>query len=338
MQEKGFFGNSGFANDGGSLPSKEYIDNLSSQDSLNRNECLKVRLNNLFEKNCKIVCFEVNPPKGIDYSSIFQYLQGNTDGIDFFNVTDSALAKMKASPMGFASILKHKFDIDSFVNFTCRDRNVLALQADLLSGWMLGVRSVVALTGDAVSLGDLPDAKPVFEVNSVSLLSLIQKLNSGVDLAGSPLKGKPDYCCGVVVNPNAKNSGAELRRLQKKKDAGAAYALSQPVFDEEQSRVFFSEARSVGIPILMGLMPFKSYKSAKSLERIPGIKLSQKVIDYVDANPEKDFSEYSINHCLRLAEINQENVQGYHIISGTTPRLALQLTKEIVRKYKNQVS
>src|SRR5689334_4471947 len=112
------------------------------------------------------LCLEVNPPRGTDLTAIFQRLDGNIDGIDFLNVTDSALARMKCGALPFASLLKQRYGIEPLVNLACRDRNIIALQSDLLGGWILGVRSVVALTGDAVTVGDLPETKGVFEVNS----------------------------------------------------------------------------------------------------------------------------------------------------------------------------
>lgn len=276
------------------------------------------------------LCLEVNPPRGTEVEHIFNRLEGNLDGVDFLNVTDSALARMKLAALPFAMMLKNRFGREPMVNMSCRDRNLLAIQADLLAGWATGIRSVVALTGDAMTIGDSPDRKGVFEVNSIGLLNVINTLNSGKDLAGNELKGKTDYLSGVVVNPNVKNPGAELRRLQKKKDGGAKYALSQPVFDPDAALSFFKEASAVGVPLFVGLLPLKSAKSALSINSIPGIKLPEDLIAKVEkVSPEEDLSRFFLDRCLKIAETVRPYVAGFHVVSGITPLLALQLTREL---------
>lgn len=279
-----------------------------------------------------LLCLEVNPPRGTELEAVLSRFQGNLEGIDFFNVTDSALAKMRMSSVIFASILKSRFGIEPLVNYACRDKNVIAMQSELLGAWALNIRSIIALTGDAVSIGDMPDAKGVFEINSVGLLNLINKLNGGSDLAGNALKGAPSYLSGVVVNPNVKNINVELRRLARKKESGARYALSQPVFDLEASQTFFKQAKEVvGLNIFMGLLPFKSGRSALALSRIPGIKLPENLIEMAEKSPERDMSEFSLDHCMKIAEVNRPYIQGFHVISGATPKLGLELTSRLAK-------
>ena len=154
------------------------------------------------------LCLEVNPPRGTEVEPIFTRLDGHLKGVDFLNVTDSALARMKMAALPFGSLLKAHTGVEVLVNFSCRDRNTIAIQSDLLAGWATGVRSIIALTGDAVTVGDAPETKAVFELNSVGLLKLIAKLNSGHDIVGQPIKGTPNFNLGVVVNPNARNGSA----------------------------------------------------------------------------------------------------------------------------------
>ncbi len=281
-----------------------------------------------------LLCLEINPPRGTDLNAVFARLEGKLDGIDFLNITDSALAKMRMSSVIFASILKQRFGIEPLVNYACRDKNVIAIQSELLGGWALNVRSVIALTGDAVSIGDMPEAKGVFEVNSIGLLNIIDKLRQGKDLAENNLNGIPSYLPGVVVNPNVKNINAEIKRLQRKKDSGAKYALSQPVFDEERSQIFFREAASIGINIFMGLLAFKSGRSALALSKIPGIKLPEKLLEIAESSPEEDMTNFSIDHCMKLAELNRQFIQGFHVISGATPKLGLELTAKLAAYIK----
>lgn len=250
-------------------------------------------------------------------------------GIDFLNITDSALAKMKLSSLAFASIIKQRLGIETVVNLSCRDRNVIALQSDLLGGWALGVRSIVALTGDAVTVGDLPEAKGVFEVNSVGLLNLIATLNGGKDMAGNELKGHPAYTPGVVVNPNVKNQNAEIKRLLRKKEAGAVYALSQPVFDPEQACAFFEAASSVGLDLFVGLLPFKSVQSFEGISKVPGIKIPDAVAQKVRSVAPEKVGETSLDVAMEVAERVKPFVRGFHVVSGGSPLLALDLCQRL---------
>lgn len=278
-----------------------------------------------------LVCLEVNPPRGADFESVFSRLEGNVDGVDFFNVTDCALAKMRCAALPFAALLKQRFGIETLVNVACRDRNVIALQSDLLAGWAMGIRSIVALTGDAVTIGDHPEAKGVFEFNSVGLLRVIETLNGGHDMAGGELRGVPALIPGVVVNPNVKNPAAEIRRLAKKGEAGGVYALSQPVFETEQAVTFFEEAKKVGVALFVGLLPFKNVKAALGVSRIPGIRLSERMLASLDKDSETDISAASIEHCVEIAQAVRPHVAGFHVICGATPKLGLQLVRELVK-------
>jgi homocysteine S-methyltransferase len=225
----------------------------------------------------------------------------------------------------FASICKQRLGIEPVVNLACRDRNVIGLQSDLLGAWALGIRSVVALTGDAVTVGDLPDAKGVFEVNSIGLLGILKSLNDGKDLAGSELKGRTAFAPGVVFNPNVKNPDAEVRRLQKKKDAGAQYGLSQPVFDPEQAKHFFTLASSVGLDLFVGVLPFKSSKTMEGIVKVPGIKIPPNVVARVQSAEEGNVPELSMMMAEEVCDACSPYVRGYHVVSGGTPLLALQL-------------
>jgi 5,10-methylenetetrahydrofolate reductase len=275
-----------------------------------------------------LLCIEINPPRGCDIEGVVQRY-ANVKGLDFVNITDSALAKMKFSSLAFASIIKQRLGIEPVVNLSCRDRNVIALQSDLLGAWALGVRSIVALTGDAVTVGDLPEAKGVFEVNSVGLLNVIATLNSGKDLAGNELKGAPAYTPGVVVNPNVKNINAEIKRLARKKDAGAVYALSQPVFDAEQARVFFEAASAVDIDLFVGLLPFKSVQSFEGIAKVPGIKIPDSVVEKVRTVAPDKVGDTSLEVAMEVAERVKPFVRGYHVVSGGSPLLALDLCKRL---------
>lgn len=277
----------------------------------------------------KLLCMEVNPPRGVDLTKVFKRLDKYSVQADFFNVTDSALARMRMSPAGFAVKLKERYGIEPLINVSCRDRNSIALQADLLSGAMQGIESVICLTGDAVSVGDNQQAKGVFEMNSVGLLGVVECLNAGKDLAGNVLEGAPGIVPGVVVNPNAKNPDAEIRKLERKISAGAKYALSQPVFDADLAVSFFEKLKALDFPVLIGLMALKNSKAAISIENVPGIRLSEQLLKSAQADPDQDLRSESIELCAEIADAVKPYVSGYHVVCGTTPVLACQLLKRL---------
>lgn len=275
-----------------------------------------------------LLCLEVNPPRGTDVEGALARCQ-SAEGVDFFNVTDSALARMKLSGLAFGAILKQRLGVEPVVNLSCRDRNVIALQADLLGAWALGVRSVVALTGDAVTVGDLPDSKGVFEVNSIGLLNLIGSLNRGVDLAGVALKGNTGFIPGVVCNPNARNHGAEIKRLVRKREAGGHYALSQPVFDAEQAEQFFKNAACAGLDLFIGLLPFRTLKGLQAMASIPGIRVPECVLERANSLAAEDVPTYAIDLALEIADRVKGHVRGFHVISGGSPKLAAELCNRL---------
>lgn len=272
-----------------------------------------------------LLCLEVNPPRGTEIGPSFEKVSAVADKINFLNVTDSALARMKLACLPFGALLKKEFNREVMVNLACRDRNLIALQADLLAAWVNGVHSIVALTGDAVSVGDSPEVKGVFEVNSVGLLQAIATLNGGKDLAGHSLKGKPNFYPGAVCNPNARNRDVEIRRISKKQAAGAKYILSQPVFDTEVAVGFFEAASKLGIKLFVGLMPLKNRRAIEAIDMVPGIKLGEEFKNAALAKSESEIADFSIQHALGLAKRLGPYVAGYHVISGGYPTLANEL-------------
>lgn len=279
-------------------------------------------------RNRPLLCLEINPPRGSDVEAVLDRYSAVT-GIDFVNITDSALAKMKLSGLVFGALFKRRFGVEPLVNVACRDRNIIALQSDLLGAWALGVRSIVALTGDAVTVGDLPDAKGVFEVNSIGLLNIVTTLNGGKDLAGNELKGHTGFIPGVVLNPNARNRDAELRRFGRKREAGGVYSLSQPVFDVDQAAEFFEAAAASGVDNFVGLMPFKTARAFEAVSKIPGIKVPERLLERIKSVAEEDVPKVSLEVACEIAERVRPYVRGFHVVSGGAPLLAVELCNQL---------
>ena len=177
-----------------------------------------------------VVTTEMEPPKGTDlteFLSTAALLKGKVHAV---NVTDNQRAIMRLSSVGGASVLARE-GLEPILQLTCRDRNRMALQSDLLAAWVLGIRNVLTMTGDPVDAGDHPMAKPVFDISSAALLQMIGQLNSGNDAAGHPLEGKTDFFCGATVNPCVEPLEPELKRFEEKVAAGARFFQTQAIYD-----------------------------------------------------------------------------------------------------------
>ena len=226
-----------------------------------------------------VITTELEPPKGTDLTGFLAgaaRLKGKVHGI---NVTDNQRATMRLSSVGGASALVRE-GLEPILQLTCRDRNRMALQSDLLTAWVLGVRNVLAMTGDPVDAGDHPMAKPVFDISSAALLETIGKLNSGQDAVGNALEGKTDFFCGATVNPCIEPLEPELKRFEEKIAAGARFFQTQAIYDLDAFGRFMKIARGRAVYIIAGLIPLRSVKMADFLnEKVPGITVPRELIE-----------------------------------------------------------
>ncbi len=234
-----------------------------------------------------VLTIEIEPPKGTDLVAVREVLRKFQGKVDAVNVTDSQGGVMKLSSWAMALCAEQE-GFESIVQFTTRDRNRIALQSDLLGSFALGIRNVLALTGDHPLLGDHPQAKPVFDLDSVQFLQVIQKLNSGVDCSGNQLKGKTDFFIGAVVNPQADPLEPELIKMEKKIRAGAQFFQTQAVFDLKRFEYFLERTKHLRAKIIAGIVILKSEKMARFLnEHIPGIEVPESVIARMESAHDK---------------------------------------------------
>jgi len=259
-----------------------------------------------------VVTSEIGPPKGVDVKEVFEDAKLIKDKVDAINVTDLQSSVMRVGSLAICHLLKD-IGIDPIYQLTCRDRNRLALQSDLLSAYILDIKNVLALTGDYPTLGDHPEAKPVFDLDAVTLLDAIGKLNQGIDLAGKELKGKPDFFAGAVVNPGADPLEPEIIKMEKKIQAGAKFFQTQAIYDISLYEKFLNEAKRFKVPILAGIVLLKSAGMAKYMNKnVAGVNVGDDLIK--EMQDTKDKSAKSIEIAARLIGKLKHISQGIHIM------------------------
>ncbi|MDI3256518.1 MAG: methylenetetrahydrofolate reductase, partial [Kyrpidia sp.] len=209
-----------------------------------------------------------------------KFLRGRVDAV---NIADSPMATLRMSPIALAHIVQEDLGLEAIFHLTCRDRNLLGLQSELLGAAALGVRNILTLTGDSPSRGDHPDVKGVFETDSIGLARIAKRLNEGFDLAGNALNGTTQFLIGGVANPGADDLDSEVAKLEAKVEAGVRFVQTQPVFDIDTAERFWERTRHLPVHILFGLLPLKSGRQARYFnEKVPGIRVGEDVVRRVE--------------------------------------------------------
>jgi methionine synthase I (cobalamin-dependent)/5,10-methylenetetrahydrofolate reductase len=219
------------------------------------------------------------PPKG--YASdeaIARARRLKIRGVDVVTVPDARGARLSA--LSLAVLVQQRAGIEAVLEYSCRDRNLLGMQSDLLGAHAMGVRNLLIITGDARSVGDYPDATAVFDVDSIGLTNVVSRLNSGVDVGGQPIGTPTAFHIGVMVNAGAESLDAEIRRFEYKVEAGAEFAITRPIFDVGAFERFHKRTESARIPLLLGLRPFESVLNAEFLaNEVPGVTVPDAVLE-----------------------------------------------------------
>ena len=225
-----------------------------------------------------VVTSELTPPKGTSLDSLVDRARMLSRHVDAFNVTDSHAARMAMAPMAVAHILLDH-GVEPIMQITGRDRNRIAIQADLLGAWALGVRNIAFMGGDPPSNGDHPDAKGVFDVVSADIIRAAAGMSGGTDMAGNALDGSPDFRIGAVVNPGARDLDKEIARMVEKREAGATFFQTQAIYDAGAFERFADKVDSLDVQLLAGILPVKSPKMAAYMnEHVPGIDVPDALI------------------------------------------------------------
>lgn len=274
------------------------------------------KLKQAFESGKFAVTAEAGPLKGTDITELEEIARLLTGKVDALNVTDQQSSVMRLGSLAVCHLLKG-WGIEPIYQVTCRDRNRIALQSDLLSASVLGVENCVALTGDLPSSGDHPEAKPVYDLDSVSLLSVINGLNEGHDMMGNELKGKTDFFAGAVVNPGADTEASyelQIIKMERKIAAGARFFQTQAIYDPEVFARFMKRVEHYKVPVLAGVIPLKSAGMAKFMNKsVAGVFVPQAMIDRISKAEDK--SKTGIEMCAELIKSLKGMCQGVHIMA-----------------------
>jgi homocysteine S-methyltransferase len=228
-----------------------------------------------------VTSVEVLPPKGCDAQTTLDSIRLLKDaGVDGVNIPDGPRAQTRMSAQATAVLVEREIGIEAVLHYCCRDRNLLGMMSDLLGAAALGLHNLLIITGDPPKMGPYPDATAVFDIDAIGLTNMVNKLNHGVDIGNNPIGQPTAFSIGVGVNPGAVNLEEEIRRFEWKVEAGAEYAITQPVFDTGQLKSFLDKIAHVKIPIVAGIWPLVSFRNAEFLHNeVPGVQVTPEILD-----------------------------------------------------------
>lgn len=260
-----------------------------------------------------LVTSEVGPPKGIETKVILEDAELVRGRVDAINVTDLQSSVMRLGSLAVSSLLENK-GFEPIFQVTCRDRNRLALQSDILSAAALGIENLLILTGDYPTLGDHPEAKPVFDLDSVQLLEVVRGLQQGLDMKGNKLEGAaPSFCVGAVVNPGSDPLEPQIFKMEKKIEAGAQFFQTQAVYDIKTFENFISKIKHLKTTVLAGIVLLKSAGMARYMNKnVAGVSVPDNLIKEMEQT--KDKAAKSVEIASRLIKELRPMCQGIHIM------------------------
>ena len=275
-----------------------------------------MKLIELFKQGKFVVTSEVGPPKGIEIEKLIDESELLHGKVDAFNVTDLQSSVMKLGSLATCHILKER-GLEPVFQRACRDRNRLALQSDILSAAVLGIENLLILTGDHPMMGDHPGAKPVFDLDSVQLLSVIKGLMENKDMRGNELEGKkPEFCMGAVVNPGADPIEPQIIMMEKKIKAGAQFFQTQAVYEVDKFARFMEKVKHFETPIMAGIVFIKSARMAQFMnENVAGVYVPDEIINEMAEVNKENRAEKSIEIVARLVRELKNLCQGVHLMA-----------------------
>ena len=275
-----------------------------------------------------VITSEIGPPKGTNIEPHLKEADHIKEKVDAFNVTDLQSSVMRLGSLATCRLLVEN-GFEPIFQITCRDRNRLALQSDLLSASVLGIKNILCLTGDHTTLGDHPDAKPVFDLDAVSLLKVATDLMNGKDMKGNELDGKPEFFLGAVVSPGYEPIELQIIKMEKKIEAGARFFQTQAVYDLKIFEKFMQKVQKYNIPILGGMVLLKTAGMAKYMnEKVAGVSVPDKYIKMMADAKKEERPKVSIKIASELIKGMRGLCQGIHIMPLGWERYVPQVLEE----------
>ena len=274
-----------------------------------------------------VVVTELDPPKTLPLEKFFAAAEALTKaGSDAITLADNSLAILRVSNFAVAAMLKQR-GITPLLHLSCRDSNVIGLQSELLGMAAMGMRHVLALTGDPAKGGDHPDATSVYDVNSVGLLEIIRRLNAGYTQAGTDLQARPDLIAGCTFNPNARNLDTQIQRLERKIKAGARYVMTQPVFEKRLVEETARRTAHFGVPVFVGVWPLLNGRQAVFLHNeVPGISIPEPIMSRMAGLEGLNGRKEGVSIAKEVTRAVLDHFPGVYFM---TPFLAYQTTEEL---------
>jgi len=284
-----------------------------------------------------LTCVELDPPRGLAYEKVLKGAKRlHEAGCDAITVGDNPLAVMRMGNIGMAHLLERE-GIPTIAHLSCRDKNLIGLQSTILEAAALGITALLPITGDPAKVGDQPQATSVYDLNSFELIRLIRGMNDGKGYSGASIQKATRFAIGGAFNPNVKDVDHQVRRLKKKVDAGAQFALSQPVYDIERIPHIYERIREgVGdFPVFFGVLPAVSARNAEFLaHEVPGITMPESLIERMKSTPEDRQREEGVKIARELIERAMEFAPGFYIIP---PFGSVDLSVELVGFIRDRV-
>ncbi len=265
-----------------------------------------------------IITCEIEPPKGPDIKNLINEIKGFKGlGVDALNIADNPMARVRVSSLALAHYIQSETNLDVILHMTCRDRNLLALQSDLLGAALLGVSAILVLGGDPTALGDYPEASSVYDVNVVGLIKIISSLNRGLDFSDNIINPPTNFSIGIAINIDEENFEKEIAKIKERIEAGAEFGLTQPIF-EERSFEFIEKISKSGIYVFPGIIPLKSLNQALYLKNeVPGINVPDEIIKGLEKYKDKEAQKQKgIEIALNLLNKVKENFSGAYLTAG----------------------
>lgn len=255
------------------------------QEAERRPAALGTRLARELSQRRFPISVELTPPRGIDPSRMLAGARLLKEaGVDYANVTDSAMARLRMGVISTAALVQQQVGLEAIAHFTCRDRNVMAIQSELIGAHALGIRNILALRGDPPRVGDYPNATAVWDVNAVGLITILANLNRGLDANGTPIGEEAAFHIGAAFNPGAEDLDREFRLLRRKLAAGADFVVTNPIYDDRALDRLRQVVAEVGVPVLVGVLPLDSLRRAEYLHHeVPGITVPKALRDRLEA-------------------------------------------------------